>query len=218
MTLIEVIVVATVLALLVAMILPALTAAKRRGGPSCMNNLKQIGLAYKIWAGDNGDKYPMQVSITNGGAMELAIMGNAVAVFQVMSNELSVPKILICPQDQIRLPAATNFSDSQLKSKISYFIGLDATETKSQMILSGDDNFAIDGVPARSGLVQFSTNSNIAWTSGRHVPYKAHFWSPTSHKYYGNIGLADGSVQSITSDGLPPILASSAFTNRLVIP
>jgi len=48
----------------------------------CVNNLKQLGLAMRIWAGDNGDKYPTSLV--------------------VMSNELSTVKILICPSDKAR--------------------------------------------------------------------------------------------------------------------
>ena len=45
------------------MLLPALAAAKRKAQRiNCVNNLKQDGLAFRIWEGDNGDKYPMAVS------------------------------------------------------------------------------------------------------------------------------------------------------------
>jgi len=37
---------------------------------SCSNNLKQLGLAYQVWAGDNDGKFPMAVSVANGGALE----------------------------------------------------------------------------------------------------------------------------------------------------
>jgi hypothetical protein len=172
----------------------------------CINNLKEIGLACRIWEDDQGDKYPMFVSITNGGAMELIATGNVVATFQVMSNELSMPKILICPEDKKRLPAATNFSDIQLKNKISYFVGVDAKETQPQMFLSGDDNLAVGEVPAKSGLLEFSTNSSIAWTT-------------TRHDHVGNIGLADGSIWQGTSSGLRRLLLDiGAATNRLAIP
>src|ERR1039458_4587689 len=52
----------------------------------CVNNLKQIGLAFRIWEGDNGDKLPMQVPVRKGGAKELVVKGNVAACFQVMSN------------------------------------------------------------------------------------------------------------------------------------
>jgi len=52
----------------------------------CVNNLKQIGLAIRVWAGDNNDKYPTSLI--------------------VMSNELSTTQILICPSDGARQPYA----------------------------------------------------------------------------------------------------------------
>ena len=48
----------------------------------CVNNLKQLGLAARIWEGDNNDKYPTSLV--------------------VMSNELSTVKILVCPSDKSR--------------------------------------------------------------------------------------------------------------------
>src|SRR5258708_29543203 len=65
----------------------------------CVNNLKQVGMGFRTWQLDNNDKTPMQLSITNGGTMELVESGQAWVDFQVMSNELSTPKILLCPQE-----------------------------------------------------------------------------------------------------------------------
>src|SRR5208283_5763737 len=71
MTLTEVLVVIVMLAVLVAILLPALKRSKGGNYFSCGRNLREIGMAYRIWAGDNGDKFPMQVSVANGGTMEL---------------------------------------------------------------------------------------------------------------------------------------------------
>src|SRR5271154_4146529 len=200
MTVVEVVVVIFVVAVLAVVLLPAIVSSGHNGMQkiNCVNNLKEIGLAFRIWEGDNGDKYPMQVSVTNGGAMEFAVTGDVAGIFRATSNELATPKVLYCPEDT-KHSAATNFSTDFNNSKISYFIGLDANDTYPQMILSGDDNFAIDGVPVKSGLAQFPTNANVAWTSGRHIPYKEHFWTPTHGIFIGNIGFADGSVQQTTS-------------------
>ncbi len=106
----EVLVVITVIALAAIVLLPALAAAKQKHSRlNCVNNLKQTVLSFRVWGGDNGDKYPMDVSVTKGGAMELAIAGDAAGIFRAMSNELSTPKVLICPEDQQHF-YATNFS------------------------------------------------------------------------------------------------------------
>jgi hypothetical protein len=217
LTITEVFVVVVMLAVLTVVLLPALLPFNPPVQRIyCINNLKQIGLAYRIWAGDNNDKYPMEISMTNGGTMELAATGNVVATFQIMSNELSTPIILICPQDKEHI-VATNFGTDLTSKNISYFVGLDANETIQRVFLSGDDNFIVGGSAVKSGLVQIPANSNVVWSSDRHVSYKEHFW--TSTHGIGNLGLADGSVQQDTSIELKQAIQNTGIaTNRLAIP
>ena len=206
LTLVDVLVVIFVFAVLMAILLSALPRKHDwRRGLNCEFNLRQVGVAFRIWEGDHNDKYPMGASITNGGMMELAATGNAAAIFQVMSNELSTPKIVLCPQDLSR-DYATNFTSDFTKNRISYFVGLDATESDPQSILSGDDNFEIGGVPVKPGLLEISSNTPIAWSAAR-------------HKFSGYLLMADGSVGRFGNSMLTnrPCQLGSA-TNRLAIP
>jgi type II secretory pathway pseudopilin PulG len=205
LTLVEVLIVISLLVVLAYLLLPTLAGSHRSLRIECVSNLKQIGLAYRIWAGDQTDKFPMEVSVTNGGTMGLADGRNAWINYFVMSNELSTPKILRCPADTNGF-AATNFSVPFNNHNISYFVGLDASDEYPQRFLSGDDNFEISSVPVKSGLLELSTNTPIAWTAVR-------------HKFVGNIGLADGSVQQVTTDGLQEQVQQTGLANnRLAIP
>ncbi|MGA3164428.1 MAG: type II secretion system protein [Verrucomicrobiota bacterium] len=206
LTMVEVLVVIVVLITVLALLLPALAARKRATQRiSCVSNLKQIGLAYRIWEGDHNDKYPMQVSVTNGGAMEIIGDSNAYLLWQTISNQLSSPKILWCPADTNTFPA-TSFSTGFSDANISYFLNLDADEGYPQMIINGDDNLLVDGKPVRPGILNLWTNQIIVWTKDRHHDV-------------GNIGLADGSVQGLTTEGLQQALQQTGVaTNRLAIP
>jgi prepilin-type processing-associated H-X9-DG protein len=207
MTLFEVLMVIATVVILAAMILPALITRPHinRSRINCVNNLKEVGLSFKLWEGDNNDKYPMTVSVTNGGAMELVATGNVAACFQVMSNELSTPKILLCREDDAHA-SATNFGAGFNNRNVSYFIGVNANETNAQMFLAGDDNFELRGISVKSGLREFPTNTPIVWSAAR-------------HKFAGNIGLVDGSVEQFSQVGLQKAFVETRVaTNRLAIP
>src|ERR1017187_8902413 len=202
-TLVGLFVIIAVIAILAAILLPALASAKRKAQRiNCVNNLKQDGLAFRIWEGDNGDKYPRAVSTNKGGTMEYAEDGNAFRHFQVMSNELSTPKILICPADD--RTAAASFA--RLKNQnVSYFVGLDATEVRPQMLLTGDRNVTNGLSPVRS-VLELRPEIPAGWTEDL-------------HNGQGNVGLSDGSVQQVTIDALRNAIKNSGdATNRIALP
>src|ERR1017187_7362001 len=136
--LVALLVIVAVLAILAAMLLPALARAKTKSTSiNCVNNLKQTGLAFRVWEGDNGDKYPMDVPMARGGTKEFDTGADTFRHFQFMSNELSTPKILFCPADTRTV--ANNFA--RLKNQnVSYFVGLEAKDTFPQRFLDGDRN------------------------------------------------------------------------------
>jgi len=125
-----------------AMLLPALSRAKERAQRiNCVNNLKQVGLGFKLWSGDHQD-FPFNVSTNQGGTLELCSLGsdgfdmNAVLHFQVLSNELSTPVILVCPADASR-QRAVNFQTLQ-SANVSYELhsGTNLNETNPQAVLA----------------------------------------------------------------------------------
>lgn len=77
--------------ILAGLMLPALAKAKEKAQRiSCVNNMKQIGLAARMWSSDHGGKFPPD--------------------FASMSNELVTPKILVCPGDSSKT-RAMNWSE-----------------------------------------------------------------------------------------------------------
>ena len=183
------------------MLIPALVSAKGKSKRiQCVSNLKQDGLAFRLWEGDNGDKYPMAVSTNKNGTMEYA--ADVFRHFQVMSNELSTPKILVCPADN--RTAAASFA--RLKNQnVSYFVGLNAEETRPQMLLTGDRNVTNGLSPVRS-VLELRPEIPAGWTEAM-------------HNGVGNIGLADGSVQQVSIPGLQQMLKHTGdSTNRVALP
>jgi hypothetical protein len=193
-----------VVALLAAMLLPWLAGAHDRARRiQCVNNLKQSGLAFRIWEGDNGDKYPMDVPTNKGGTMEFTDGANTFRHFQVMSNELSTTRILFCPADaeresnfneQFNLPDYEKFS--RLKNRnVSYFVGLDARDDFPQRFLDGDRNLTADNAP-ENGILKLVPGQRVSWTE-------------TIHVNQGDVGLSDGSVQQYSNAGLQNALQNS---------
>lgn len=182
-------------ALVVLVLLPMLAKSRARSSRiSCVNNLKQVGLSFRIWADDNGGNFPMHVSTNAGGSREWVAVGAVAPHFAVMSNELATPRILVCPEDA-RRQAATNFAALRA-SQISYFVVPEANEALDGLWLAGDRNLSTNGKALSAGTFTAATNTRLAWLR-------------QPHRHGGNLAFADGRVQQVFNPGLPAALVAS---------
>jgi hypothetical protein len=206
-TLTELVVILFTVALLFLLMVPLTYQLKQKPQRiTCVNDLKNMGLSFRIFATGNSNSYPLQKL---AGALNPHEPGASpsnravVECFQALSTELNTPRLLVCPSDTRK--AATDFG-SLRTSNVSYFLGLGSTENLPASLLVGDRNLAINGIAAGPGILEITTNMNLGWTKDM-------------HRFRGNLALGDGSVQQATGQRLNSFIATSGLvTKRIALP
>ena len=231
-------VVIAIIAILAALLLPALAKAKRTAQrASCVSNMKQVSLAFILWVHDHeANNLPFRVLASQEGTKDppttapwYGLQNENWFQFSWVSNQLDSPKVLVCASDKKKHVADSwAFSvnggflhSNQRGNSVSYNLWLDAGfidnqlsfENAQEHILISDRNVIYDNIvdycsagirPARE-VDGKNPNTIAKWDNQKEY----------GHGVAGQVGLLDGSVASVNTSGLKPLIRRGDWTGDI---
>jgi prepilin-type N-terminal cleavage/methylation domain-containing protein/prepilin-type processing-associated H-X9-DG protein len=229
-TLIELLVVIAIIAILAAILLPALNRAKQKAyRVSCLNNLKQISFLFQVYTDDNGDIFPAQIDPTYNPSNFWAcfIVGSS-TVPQQYAGTFHCPA-LIGPETADGKIFNWDFTAFNIGYGYnSFFLGLSPKPAQALYGLSSTPWFKRSEImhPTECLLVGDSLKKTYPDLSGA---YSMNVWWPNAgmkqgdgnegvdifrHAPYGNVVFTDGHGEERKDAEINPPVSGSLVNSR----
>jgi prepilin-type N-terminal cleavage/methylation domain-containing protein len=200
-TLIELLVVIAIIALLAAMLLPALARAKEAGRRAlCGSNLRQVNLAFALYAQDNADCLPNTGDpfLWMGRRWRwsiqpyLAFSGRRPNASDPNTSTNFVPGTLVCPSDKTSM---TNYDATSYGYTASAYFGSDTINVMTTSNLYSANPFPC--VTRRMTELRYPAQKALVaeWLSN-HAPEKVGWWDWRGSRQYS---FGDGHISFLAA-------------------
>ena len=222
---IELLVVIAIIAILAALLLPALARAKAKAQAiNCISNNRQISLSFIMWGDDNNDgKYPWSDGPGKIGPDPLRTN------WFTLQPYLKNPRVLTCPSDKKRSPLQDWAQLSvvwDFRTNLSYMFCVDALPTRPQAILIGDNYLSTDYPANKTLALPDNPSAGSCHSFNRSLLIRRGWLSGTRHQDQGILSCCDGSASSTKSPKLQDYmrimfdsyLAAPTDTLRFMLP